>query len=84
MTVALIQQRVQERLEAGLLPALLERQNKLHAKRSWRDCDCAFCEVKRRATVVLGRLTIRASWDPSLQAARDKVRAELNYERERV
>jgi hypothetical protein len=31
-----------------MLPVLFERHKRSHMKRSWRDCDCSYCEEKRQ------------------------------------
>lgn len=81
MTVDVIRQRVQARLEAGLLPALLARQNRAHKKTDWRECDCSFCVVKREASTTLGLSRIRRL---EQQGFEHPLREQMREERERI
>jgi hypothetical protein len=47
MDVDELRKRVEEGVLAALLPQLMERYKRSHMKRSWRGCECSYCETKR-------------------------------------
>jgi len=41
---------VERRVSDGLMEHLFPKATHFHTLREWRDCDCSFCETKRKAT----------------------------------
>ena len=49
MSLAAVQAKVNTLASQKLLPVLLER-GAVHHTKNWKDCDCSFCALKRKAT----------------------------------
>ena len=43
-------QEVDRRVADGIMEHLLPKAVQIHAVREWKNCDCSYCETKRRAT----------------------------------
>lgn len=48
MSLATLRERVEEGVRERLAPVLFERYKRSHMKKNWRDCDCSYCEEKRK------------------------------------
>lgn len=54
MDLAALREKVEEGVQATIVPALLEAAKRRHAKKGWRNgCDCSYCDRKRSAVAHL-------------------------------
>lgn len=54
MSVDAVLEEVNRRVADKIVPRLLDRAVNNHASREWRECQCLYCDLKRRATHDVG------------------------------
>ncbi len=67
MTYEELQEEVRRRAAPIIIEHSFDRLVKRHAKRSWRSCNCSYCQVKQNATYYIGTASYPPNYEGPIQ-----------------